>query len=374
MQQTILDNLTTAVFALDDQLRVLYLNTAAEALMDVSFNRVQGLPVTDFVWQEELPADLVRTLEKNYRFTRRETICQTHDETLVTVDYTITPVVDGNVVLLLEIHPRDRLRKISREEALMTKQETSKELIRGLAHEIKNPLGGIRGAAQLLARELREQELDEFTGIIIKEADRLRDLVDRMLGPLKPPRMNNLNIHEITERVIQIIEAETVGQITICRDYDPSIPDFPGDSERLIQALLNIVRNAMQAIEQVMPLSEGQIKVRTRILRQFTIGTQPCRLVCHLAVIDNGPGIPENLIDSIFYPMISGRANGTGLGLPLTQSIISEHKGLVECESQPGQTLFNVYLPLDQAMRQKDVINESISSSHGQTGVTQNVS
>lgn len=346
MQQTVLDNLTTAVIALDCQFRVLYLNTAAETLVDISFNRVQGHSVVDLICQDELLADLKRTLDDNHRFTRRETVFTAQDDSEITVDYTITPVVDGDIVLLLEIQPRDRLQRISREEALINKQETSKELVRGLAHEVKNPLGGIRGAAQLLAREIKGQGVDEFTDIIIKEADRLRDLVDRMLGPLRPPRMASLNIHQVTERVIQIIEAETHGKLIILRDYDPSIPNMPGDDERLIQALLNIVRNAMQAIEQAIPLSEGSIKIRTRIIRQFTIGSQPCRLVCHISVIDNGPGIPEHLTDRIFYPMISGRPEGSGLGLPLAQTIISEHKGLVECKSQPGQTIFNIYLPL----------------------------
>lgn len=351
MQQTVLDNLTTGVITLNDQLQVLYLNSAAEALLDISLRRAESLRLTDFIRQQELLTDLKRALKSNHRFSRRETDCYFNDET-ITVDYTITPVFENGVALLLEIAPRERVHRISREEALVAQQETSKILVRGLAHEVKNPLGGIRGAAQLLDRvlskELNDPSLSEFTGVIIKEADRLRDLVDRMLGPLQPARMIDQNIHEVLEHVIQLVEAETGGRMSINRDYDPSIPNFPGDSERLIQAVLNLVRNAMQAIESAMPLEDGTIVLKTRIHRQFTIGSHVSRLVCHVAIIDNGPGIPKHLINNIFYPMVSGRADGSGLGLPLTQSIVGEHRGLVECESSPGRTVFNMYIPITQ--------------------------
>ena len=345
MQQTVLDNLTTGIITLNDRLQVLYLNNAAESLLDISFRRAENQPVTEFIRQQELIADLERALERNHRFSRRETDCHFNDEA-VTVDYTVTPVFENKVALLLEIAPRERVHRISREEALVAQQETSKILVRGLAHEVKNPLGGIRGSAQLLARELNDPSLNEFTNIIIKEADRLRDLVDRMLGPIRPARMTDLNVHEVLEHVIQLVSAEAKGRISINRNYDPSIPDFPGDSERLIQAVLNLVRNAMQAIDSAMRLENGIIELKTRIVRQFTIGAHACRLVCHVAVIDNGPGIPEHLINNIFYPMVSGRADGSGLGLPLTQSIVSEHLGLVECDSSPGRTIFNMYIPI----------------------------
>ena len=347
MQQTVLDNLTTGIITLNERLQVLYLNNAAEALLDISFKRAELTPVTDFIRQQELLTDLERALERNHRFSRREIDCHFNDEA-ITVDYTVTPVFEDGVTLLLEIVPRERVHRISREEALVAQQETSKILVRGLAHEVKNPLGGIRGAAQLLDRELQEPFLNEFTSIIIKEADRLRDLVDRMLGPLQPARMTDQNIHEVLERVIQLVKAETGERISINRDYDPSIPNFPGDGERLIQAVLNLVRNAMQAIESAMPLEKGVIQLKTRIVRQFTIGVHACRLVCHVAVIDNGAGIPAHLRNNIFYPMVSGRAGGSGLGLPLAQSIVSEHHGLIECESSPGRTVFNMYIPITQ--------------------------
>ncbi|WP_407648080.1 nitrogen regulation protein NR(II) [Endozoicomonas gorgoniicola] len=345
MEQFVLDNLNTAVIALDRELRVSYLNHAAENLLDISERRSYSQPVETLLTQPGLEDDLKRAQSQQQPFTRRKACIRINSET-VTVDYTVTPVDYSDFSILLEIHPRDRLQRITREASLVAKQETAKSLARGMAHEVKNPLGGIRGAAQLLERQLNDNGQKEFTTIIIEEVDRLRDLVDQMLGPVKPPCLKALNVHEVIERVMQLTEAETGGAIQFVRDYDPSIPEIPADRERLIQAVLNLVRNAMQAIEQHMPLSDGQITIQTRVIRQFTIANERCRLVCNISIIDNGPGIPEDMIETIFYPMISGRAEGTGLGLPMAQSIISQHKGLIECESKPGRTCFNVYIPI----------------------------
>ncbi|MCW7555827.1 nitrogen regulation protein NR(II) [Endozoicomonas gorgoniicola] len=345
IEQFVLDNLNTAVIALDRELRVSYLNHAAENLLDISERRSYSQPVETLLTQPGLEDDLKRAQSQQQPFTRRKACIRINSET-VTVDYTVTPVDYSDFSILLEIHPRDRLQRITREASLVAKQETAKSLARGMAHEVKNPLGGIRGAAQLLERQLNDNGQKEFTTIIIEEVDRLRDLVDQMLGPVKPPCLKALNVHEVIERVMQLTEAETGGAIQFVRDYDPSIPEIPADRERLIQAVLNLVRNAMQAIEQHMPLSDGQITIQTRVIRQFTIANERCRLVCNISIIDNGPGIPEDMIETIFYPMISGRAEGTGLGLPMAQSIISQHKGLIECESKPGRTCFNVYIPI----------------------------
>ena len=341
----VLDNLNTAIIALDDDLRLSYLNQAAEALLDISQKSGTGLSVGSIIEHSALQEDLHRARQQNQQFTRRESELMTHNGAIL-VDYTVTPVDAREASLIIEVHPRDRLQRITREESLIAKQTTSRILARGLAHEIKNPLGGILGSAQLLDRQLVEAEQKEYTHVIIEEARRLRDLVDQMLGPIKPPRMLSLNIHEVLERVIHLTNAETKGELNIIKDYDPSIPDFPADRERLIQALLNLLRNAMQAIKQHMSLSDGEIRVRSRIARQFTIGNKRQRLVCHITITDNGPGIPEHLKESIFYPMISGRPEGTGLGLPMAQYIISQHHGLIECDSKPGQTCFHVYLPL----------------------------
>ncbi|MET4696343.1 nitrogen regulation protein NR(II) [Endozoicomonas lisbonensis] len=345
IEQFVLGNLNTAVIALDQDLRVSYLNHAAENLLDISERRSYSQPVETLLTQPSLEDDLKRAQSQQQQFTRRKACISINNEP-VTVDYTVTPVDYPKISVLLEIHPRDRLQRITREASLVAKQETAKSLARGMAHEVKNPLGGIRGAAQLLERQLADNDQKEFTTIIIEEVDRLRDLVDQMLGPVKPPSLKALNVHEVIERVVQLTEAETDGAIQFVRDYDPSIPEIPADRERLIQAILNLVRNAMQAIEQHMPLSDGQITIQTRIIRQFTIANECCRLVCNISIIDNGPGIPEDMIETIFYPMISGRAEGTGLGLPMSQSIISQHKGLIECESKPGRTCFNVYIPI----------------------------
>ena len=345
IEKFVLDSLSTAVIALDRDFRVIYLNQAAESLLDISERRSYSQPVETLLSQNCLRDDLKRSQSQHQQFTRRKAEISIQQE-LITIDYTITPLEDGQVSMLLELQPRDRLLRITREESLLAKQETAKILARGLAHEVKNPLGGIRGAAQLLERQLKDDGQKEFTTVIIEEVDRLRDLVDQMLGPIKPPSITDLNIHEVLERVCQLISGETEGLLTIEKDYDPSIPEIPADRERLIQAVLNLVRNAMQSIEQHMPLADGKITIQTRIIRQFTLGDRCCRLVCHISIIDNGPGIPEHLKENIFYPMISGRAEGTGLGLPLSQSIISQHKGLIECESKPGRTCFHVYIPI----------------------------
>jgi two-component system nitrogen regulation sensor histidine kinase GlnL len=223
-------------------------------------------------------------------------------------------------------------------------QETTREMIRGLAHEIKNPLGGVRGAAQLLARELPAPELAEYTNIIIREADRLRDLVDRLLGPNQQLAAESLNVHEVFEHVRNLIAAETNNRVQLIRDYDPSLPYIHGDRGQLIQAILNIVRNALQASEN---LDNCVITLRSRVQRQFTIGTERHRLVCRLTIEDNGPGIPDDMLQTIFMPMVTGRAEGTGLGLTIAQSVVTRHGGLLECRSEPGRTRFTIYLPVE---------------------------
>jgi two-component system nitrogen regulation sensor histidine kinase GlnL len=259
----------------------------------------------------------------------------------------------GDASVLMEVQAINYAERISKEEALISTHETTRELVRGLAHEIKNPLGGIRGAAQLLAKELPNSDLTDYTNVIIEEADRLHKLVDRLVGSRKLPELKPMNIHEVLERVRSLIEAEVVDKdIRVIRNYDPSIPDVMADSEQLIQAVLNIVRNAMQALETPnVRHSTGTIELTTRVLRNVTIGPTFHRLVARVEVIDNGPGIPDDLIGSIFYPMISGRAEGTGLGLSIAHSIITQHKGMIECNSKPGKTRFAMYIPVAPGRR-----------------------
>lgn len=344
----ILENLTTAVLIVDQKLCFQYLNPAAEMLLAVSAEQVAGAPIASTFYESEAAQDtLQEAIENRNTFTKRQAPWQLPNGSSLTVDYSVTPLAN-EPGLLIEIQHLDRLLRISREEATSAAQETTRNLVRGLAHEIKNPLGGIRGAAQLLSRELPDQSLDEYTRIIIQEADRLRNLVDKMLGPHQPTTMEELNIHEVVERVATIISAESGGALLIDRDYDPSIPNLPGDKEQLIQAILNIVRNAWESLEDAGMKDDGEIIIRTRVQRQFTIGRFHHNLVCRIDIIDNGPGIPPEIIEDIFYPMISGRAKGTGLGLAISQQLISQHLGLIACESRPGHTLFSVYIPMEQ--------------------------
>lgn len=352
LHRLLLDNLTTATLLLNADLRLEYMNPAAEMLLAVSGQRSHGQFISElFTESAEALSALRQAVEQAHPFNKREAVLTAVTGQTLTVDYSVTPILNrGETLLLLEVHPRDRLLRITKEEAQLSKQETTKMLVRGLAHEIKNPLGGIRGAAQLLARELPNEELKDYTNVIIEEADRLRNLVDRMLGSNKLPSLAMTNVHEVLERVASLIEAESQGSIILLRDYDPSIPDVLIDREQMIQAVLNIVRNAMQAIGGQNEMRLGRITLRTRTLRQFTIGHVRHRLVARLEIIDNGPGIPAELQDTIFYPMVSGRADGTGLGLAITQNIISQHQGLIECESHPGHTLFSIFLPLEQGV------------------------
>lgn len=345
----ILENLTTAVLLVQEPLQLRFLNPAAEALLETSAARSVDQNFDElFANGDDVIPQMVEAMRLSQGFTRRELTLCLNDQSKVTVDFMVTPIIaeDGGTALLIELQPLDRLLRISREEGILSSQNNTRALIRGIAHEVKNPLGGLRGAAQLLARELPDPALQDYTNIIIEEADRLRNLVDDMLGPRQEPRLKDINIHEVLERVRHLAEAEYGKEVAVKRDYDPSIPDFLADREQLIQATLNIVRNAVQAVSGQ---SEAQIVLRTRTQRQLTIGTTRHRLVCRIEIIDNGPGIPDELINSIFFPMVSGRANGTGLGLSISQSIINRHKGLIECESRPGHTVFAISLPLESS-------------------------
>jgi two-component system nitrogen regulation sensor histidine kinase GlnL len=347
----ILDNLLTAAIVVDENLQLTFLNSAGEMLLGVSSEQVLGKPIENcFVDMDATPEALRAALEDNRHFTMRRARWRLHGNTEITVDYSVIPNPELGMVVI-EAQALDRLLRINREEAMLSTQETSRNLIRSLAHEIKNPLGGIRGAAQLLARELSNNhvdDFDEYTRIIIDETDRLRNLVDRMLGPHRPANRKPTNVHEVLEHVMSVLRAETNNRLQLVRDYDPSIPEVPGDRELLIQAILNIARNAVQVLLENDRESDGCITFRTRIQRRYTIGRKQHPLVARLSIIDNGPGIPPDLIEDIFFPMITGRAEGTGLGLAIAQNLISQHDGLIECDSEPGLTEFSIYLPLEE--------------------------
>lgn len=345
----ILEQLTESVLMFDTGLRLMYMNPAGEMLLEVSAKRVTGMTANELLPPGSELLDILDTgLSDGHPFTQHEIQVALPGYRKLTLDCTITPVrLDPGKEhsgLLVELQQIDRHIRISREEQQLAQQHTIRALVRGLAHEIKNPLGGLRGAAQLLERELPDETLKEYTNIIIGEADRLRNLVNRMLGPNALPHKELINIHQVLEHVRQLMCVDIQGDIGFVTDYDPSIPEINADRDQLIQAVLNIVGNAVQAIDK-----KGEIILRTRTLRQFTIGQVRHKLVCKVSIIDNGPGIPENMMESIFYPMVTGHAEGTGLGLSIAQSLISQHGGLIQCESRPGRTSFSLLLPLDTA-------------------------
>ena len=347
-QQNILDNLSTGIVALDADLVVTALNAAGEALLETSEGRSIGIHASKLVLHEEEWMQMLEmALKSSSPHTGRsvELILPSGQEILV--DIVVSPVHgdDRNISLLIaELTAVDRMLKFNRDENLINAQETSRAIIRGLAHEIKNPLGGVRGAAQLLARELPDESLTEYTKVIIREADRLRDLVDQLLGPRQQPDLKEYNIHQELEHVRNLLSAETDNRVSIVRDYDPSLPEFPYDKDQMVQAVLNIARNALQATEDI---DSCEIILRSRAQRNLTVGTNQHRLGCKIDIIDNGPGIPRDLQHAVFAPMVTGRANGTGLGLSIAQSIINRHGGLLECESRPGETRFTIYLPME---------------------------
>ena len=347
---SLLDHLTTAVVVLDRDFCLYHLNPAAEELLETSDRHSHNVPITDLLrYNEELIQSLNAVLESGSALIVRKVELVLPSGSRPLVDYAISRTEElGYPFFLLELQEVNRSWNINRKETLLSTHETTVEMIRGLSHEIKNPLGGIRGAAQLLAAELpQDSALRDYTNVIIGETDRLVKLVDRLTGAYKKPNFTQLNIHEVVERVRSLVDAETGGSIRIVRDYDPSLPELRGDMEQLIQALLNVVRNAMQALrEHPDPSRPPQIILRTRALSHTTIGTQTYRLVLRLDVIDNGPGISPDLIGNIFYPLISGRAEGTGLGLSIAQNIIKNHNGLIECDSQPGCTRFSLSIPI----------------------------
>ncbi|NMF89508.1 nitrogen regulation protein NR(II) [Aromatoleum petrolei] len=336
-----LDLLSSAVVVVDDHLLIRYLNAGAENLFAVSHRRLIGAPLSQLLGEPTgLAAALDNALHKNWSYTGQDLKITRPDAEPLHVDCTVSPAEAAGLRLLLEFRPIDAQLRVAREEQLLQQQQANRELIRNLAHEIKNPLGGIRGSAQLLERELADPQLREYTEVIIAEADRLQDLMSRLLTSHCMMRPDQLNIHDVLERVRRLILAE-FPEIAIRRDYDTSLPELTADREQLIQAILNIARNAAQAME-----GRGEIRLRTRVARQVTLAKRRYKLALELQVIDNGPGIPEEIRDKIFYPLVSGREGGSGLGLSLAQSFVEQHQGMIEVESRKGRTCFTILLPI----------------------------
>ena len=344
IKQRVLDTLHSVVLLFDHDLNLRYINPAGEMLFAVSAPHLIGLPMVELLHiDDKMLNALHEVMATGHPITKHEQKITLLAQQEITVDMIVTALhSDGlDKELMIEMNRLDRLLKISRDESLISQQKATRELLRGLAHEVKNPLGGLRGAAQLLEKELHDESLKEYTRVIIDEADRLQNLVNRILGPNNMPSKMPVNIIEVLERVRAVVLAETHAAVKVIRDYDPSIPEVMADPDQLIQAILNIVRNACQAIDD-----KGEIRLRTRILRKFTIAQETHKLAALIEVIDNGPGIPDELKEQIFFPMITGRAEGTGLGLSISQSLIHQHGGMIECDSKPGETVFSIILPV----------------------------
>jgi two-component system nitrogen regulation sensor histidine kinase GlnL len=338
-----LDLLPSAVVLVDAQLVIRYLNPGAEHLFAISQRRLVGASLTQLLGiHHGLEGALDNALRTHWNYTGQDLKIQRPNAEPLNLDCTVSPVEAPGVDLLLEFRPIDAQLRVAREEQLLQQQQANRELVRNLAHEIKNPLGGIRGSAQLLESELSDPLLREYTEVIIAEADRLQDLMSRMLSAHCMSRPTQLNIHDVLERVRRLVPAE-FPDVQIRCDFDTSLPELTADREQLIQAILNITRNAAQALE-----GRGQILFRTRIARQVTMAKRRFKLALDLQVIDNGPGIPEEIRDKVFYPLISGREGGSGLGLSLAQSFVEQHHGMIEVDSRAGYTCFTIRLPISE--------------------------
>jgi two-component system nitrogen regulation sensor histidine kinase GlnL len=326
---------------------VLFANAALEDVMGVSRRTIEGSALASYFTETASFENALQGAQTNAFATMRyDAHLRRPLQEPLPVHVIVAPT-DVLGEILVELLPLEQQTRQDREERLIDQAQANKELIRNLAHEIKNPLGGIRGAAQLLQMEIESKDLIEYTQVIIHEADRLQLLVDRLLAPHRRPHVvGDVNIHEVCERVRSLILAEFPKGLRVVRDYDISIPEFRGDREQLIQTVLNIVHNAAQALADRVLEGDAEIILRSRISRQVTFGKQRYRLALELHVIDNGPGIPQDIKDRLFFPLVSGRDGGSGLGLNLAQTFVQQHHGLIECDSVPGRTDFKILIPL----------------------------
>jgi len=346
-----IEHLASAVLLCDIEGHILYMNPSAEILFGLSAKHIYMMTLDEaFPHSDILKIAISQALNSDTPYREHEFLITTLKHQSYSVTCTITPIQSKMIRYILEFQQI----RIAKEERMLIQQQANSELIRNLAHEIRNPLGGLRGAAQLLEHELPDVSLKEYTQVIIKEADRLQSLMDRLLVPHQKPKYEPTNIHEVLERVRSLLLAESPDEIKIQRDYDTSLPDIIGDREKLIQAVLNIARNAVQAMHEKQ--QQGLIIFKTRAERQIMLAKKRYRVGIKLDIIDNGPGIPAGIRDKIFYPLVSGREGGSGLGLSLAQTYISQHQGMIECKSEPGHTTFTILLPI------KDLDTKEIST------------
>jgi len=329
------------VAVLEPDLRVVYLNPAAESLLGVSLRQSLGRALAAIIAPaDELVGLCERALKDGVTYGCRELSARAGDREVI-VDCRATPMEDLEGRLLLELFDTERDKRMRREAELIAQRRVSRRIVRQLAHEVKNPLGGLRGAAQLLKRQLSDVELKAYTDVIIVEADRLAALVDSILNAGGEPKQETFNLHEVPEHVAKLLEVEMPEGVALERDYDPSLPTIVSDRDQVIQAYLNLALNALQALG-----GAGRLTLRTRALTNFSLGGRKHRLVLSLEVEDSGPGIPDELIDTIFYPLVTGRKTGSGLGLTIAQDLVSRNGGLIEFSSKPGKTVFQLRLPI----------------------------
>jgi two-component system, NtrC family, nitrogen regulation sensor histidine kinase GlnL len=344
------DHLSTLIAVIGPEGQCVFANASFESVLGLARRHVQRSMIFDWFVDDSGLRETMAAVKRNTFATGRfeaqlRRLTTSAGESLAV--HVIVNQLENSTNLVVELVELEQQTRQEREERALGQAQVTKELIRNLAHEIKNPLGGIRGAAQLLEMELESRALTEYTQVIINEADRLQGLVDRLLAPHRKPHVvSDVNIHEVCERVRALILAEFPRGLTVTRDYDTSMPEFRGDREQLIQALLNVAQNAAQALVERISAGDANIVLRTRIARQVTLGKQRYRLALDLHIQDNGPGVPESIRDRIFYPLVSGREGGSGLGLTLAQTFVQQHLGTVECESEPGLTTFKIVIPL----------------------------
>ena len=348
----LINQLLTAVLVINRDLSIEWTNSATEELLRLSSRQLLGSPLSDVIIETDFSVKAIAySLRSGNPYHQREAKITLINKEEFVADISITSlVVNEEQKLLVEIRQTDHEYRIGLESSEYSQHLAASALVRGLGHEIKNPLGGLRGAAQLLSMELTDPALKEYTAVIIKEADRLRALVDRMMGPNKQGKRQLINIHQLIESVLSLLKLEVGEKLLVDRDYDPSLPEFQACGDQIQQAMLNLMQNALQAMN-----GEGRLTIKTRIVRQMLLGDKLSRLVVRIDISDDGPGIPEDIKDKLFMPLVSGRAGGTGLGLGIAQSLIQQHSGLIEYHEKSVRTTFSIYLPVTNSMTQGDV-------------------
>ncbi|MDG2252423.1 MAG: nitrogen regulation protein NR(II) [Methylophilaceae bacterium] len=352
-----LEQLATAAIVFDKNLKIIYMNPSAEVLLELSHGQAHNQNIEIFFEDHKffkLALDSATKKQSSYR--ENEYFIKSKQNKTICVTLTISQLNKDPGDFIVELIQMDQHLRVAKEERMFIQQQANSELLRNLAHEIRNPLGGLRGAAQLLEKELGDHSLEEYTQIIIKEADRLQNLMNKLLTPHQLPAYEETNIHEVIERVRSLILSEFGKDITFVRDYDVSLPEIIADREKLIQAVLNIARNAIQSMQND-NTQNMQLKLTTRSERQIVFHKKKHATAIRIDIEDNGPGIPLNIQDKIFYPLVSGNEQGSGLGLPLSQNIVTQHKGMITFISQTGHTKFSILLPINNGLNDLEANN-----------------